>query len=181
YCFKNDLSQVWAYMWNWWYCSSQWPLWTRVTCEAIPRLKMTMVVESMWKHIKRRNLAQFKHPRFDLVLYLVIIGLLPRVLQTLAYCSKLNRSNRHGHDEGDFKATWVNMSRPDDIQLAEKQLKWLRTPQNTRGQEEHLQLLQAAETRDPGTYATDITKWVCPCPAFPKTHFLTCKHLVREA
>jgi hypothetical protein len=27
YCQKNDLSQVWGYMWNCWYSLKQWPLW----------------------------------------------------------------------------------------------------------------------------------------------------------
>ncbi|KAJ7810341.1 hypothetical protein B0H13DRAFT_1504446, partial [Mycena leptocephala] len=184
YCFKNNLSQVWAYMWNRWYCSKQWPLWSRAACEAIPRLKTTMIVESMWKHIKRRDLAQFNRPRLDLVLYLIIIGLLPRVLQTLAYIRGLRRIGRPQALAGwqaDFKAAWVDMSRPDDIRLADKQLKWLRKPRNTKGREEHLQLLEEEENRDSGSYATDIENWVCPCPAFPKSRFLTCKHLVREA
>ncbi|KAJ7509255.1 hypothetical protein B0H11DRAFT_2216952 [Mycena galericulata] len=59
YCFENDLAQVWAYMWNRWYTSKQWCLWARAACKAIPRLKTTMVVESLWKHLKHRDLAQF--------------------------------------------------------------------------------------------------------------------------
>jgi hypothetical protein len=27
FCFKNDLAQVWAYQWNWWYTPNQWKLW----------------------------------------------------------------------------------------------------------------------------------------------------------
>jgi hypothetical protein len=143
-----------------------------------------MIVESMWKHIKRRDLAQFNRPRLDLVLYLIIIGLLPRVLQTLAYVRGLRRVGRPKALAGwqvDFKAAWIDMSRTDEHRVVEKQLKWLRTPRNTKGREEHLQLLEEEEARDRGTYITDIENWVCSCRGFPKNRFLICKHLVREA
>lgn len=35
FCFQNDLSQAWAYLWNWWYNPKQWPLWARSTDSAI--------------------------------------------------------------------------------------------------------------------------------------------------
>lgn len=47
YCFNRDLSQVWAYLWNRWYSPPQWKLWARSANPAIPRLKTTMVVESL--------------------------------------------------------------------------------------------------------------------------------------
>lgn len=27
FCYNNELSQVWAYLWNRWYTSDQWCLW----------------------------------------------------------------------------------------------------------------------------------------------------------
>ncbi|KAJ7689378.1 hypothetical protein B0H17DRAFT_1134965 [Mycena rosella] len=75
-----------------------------------------------------------------------------------------------------FKATWIDMSRTDKHRLTEKQLKWLRTPWNTKGREEHLQPLEE-ETWDRGVYMTDIENWMCSCPAYPKNQFLLCKHL----
>ncbi|KAJ7453245.1 hypothetical protein B0H11DRAFT_1741442 [Mycena galericulata] len=184
YCFEKDLSQVWAYMWNQWYSPKEWPLWARASCDAIPRLKTTMVVESMWKHIKRRDLAQFNRPRLDLVTYLVIIGLLPRVRQTLDYVRGFLRMGRPKALAGwqvDFKAAWLDMVRTDEHRLVEKQLKWLRTARNTKGREEHLLQLEEEETRDAGTYVTDLAKWVCGCKAYPVNRFLLCKHLVRAA
>ncbi|KAJ7247186.1 hypothetical protein B0H12DRAFT_986192, partial [Mycena haematopus] len=184
YCFQNDLSQVWAYMWNRWYCPKQWPLWARAACDAIPRLKTTMIVESMWKHIKRRDLAQFNRPRLDLVTYLIIIGLLPRVMQRLTYVLGLRRVGRPQALAGwqvDFKVAWLDMGRKDEHRLVEKQLKWLKTDRNTKGREEHLRLLEEEETREAGTYLTDLENWTCSCPSYPKNRFLLCKHLVREA
>jgi len=83
YCFENDLSQVWAYMWNRWYTPKQWSLWARSASNSISRLKTTMVVENLWKHLKQRDLAQYNRPRLDLVTYLVISSVLPRVQLTI--------------------------------------------------------------------------------------------------
>jgi hypothetical protein len=47
YCQEHDLAQVWAYMWNRWYTLNQWPLWARSAHPAIPRIKTTMIVESL--------------------------------------------------------------------------------------------------------------------------------------
>jgi hypothetical protein len=84
YCYDRDLSQVWAYLWNRWYTPLQWKLWARSANPAIPRLKTTMVVENLWKHLKHRELAYYNRPRLDLVTHIVIGTLLPRIKQTLA-------------------------------------------------------------------------------------------------
>ncbi|KAJ7434187.1 hypothetical protein B0H11DRAFT_1757961, partial [Mycena galericulata] len=94
YCFENDLAQVWAYISNRWYTSKQWCLWARAACKAIPRLNTTMVVESLWKHLKHRDLAQFNRPQLDLVTHLIITNLLPRVARTLAYVRGNRRQGR---------------------------------------------------------------------------------------
>ncbi|KAJ7466399.1 hypothetical protein FB451DRAFT_1561138 [Mycena latifolia] len=164
YYFRNDLAQPWAYMWNRWYCPQQWPLWARAACDAIPRLQTTMIVE-------------------NLVTYLVIIGLLPRVMQNLGYVLGLRRVGRPQALAGwqiDFKATWVDMSCTDEHRLTEKHLKWLRTARNAKGREEHLQFLEE-EARRPGVYVTDVDNWTCSCKVYPKNRFLICKHLVRKA
>lgn len=85
YCFEHDLSQVWAYLWNQWYCASQWVLWARAASPAIPRLKTTMVVESLWKQIKRRDLPQFNRPRLDLVTFTISRNVLPRARQKIEF------------------------------------------------------------------------------------------------
>jgi hypothetical protein len=84
YCYKNELSQVWAYLWNRWYTPGQWKLWACSANPIIPRIKTTMIVESLWKHLKHRELAHFNRPRLDLVTHIVLKHLLPRLCQTLA-------------------------------------------------------------------------------------------------
>jgi hypothetical protein len=46
YCTANDLREVWAYLWENWYCRQRWELWARSVHEEIPRLKTTMIMES---------------------------------------------------------------------------------------------------------------------------------------
>jgi hypothetical protein len=48
FCFGNKLSQVWAYLWNPYSTAAL----GSVTNFAIPRIKTTMIVESLWKQIK---------------------------------------------------------------------------------------------------------------------------------
>jgi hypothetical protein len=62
YCYKNDLAQVWSYLWNRWYMPAQWKLWAWSAYPGIPCIKTTMIVESMWKHIKHCDLAEFNCP-----------------------------------------------------------------------------------------------------------------------
>lgn len=184
FCFENDLSQVWAYMWNRWYTPKQWCLWARAACDAIPRIKTTMIVESLWKHLKHRDLAQFNRPRLDLVTHLVITNVLPRVTRTLAYIRGMRRLGRPQEPvawQTDIRSMWLDMSRCDELRLMDKQLKCLKSARNTKGRAEGLELLEAEETREHGTYHTDIERWTCDCPSFAPNRFLICKHLVREA
>jgi hypothetical protein len=76
-CFNNDLSQVWVYLWNWWYNPAQWKFWAWSANSAIPHIKTTMIVESLWKHIKHRDLAHFNRPQLDLITHVVIENVLP--------------------------------------------------------------------------------------------------------
>ena len=94
FCYAEDLSSVWAYMWNRWYSPGQWPHWAHTASPLISRLRSTMMVENLWKHIKRRDLAQFNRPRLDLVNYLIQGGLVPRVKQTLEYVRRVRRVGR---------------------------------------------------------------------------------------
>jgi hypothetical protein len=183
FCFTHDLAQVWVYMWNRWYTPKQWCLWARAACDAIARLKTTMIVESLWKHIKHRELAQFNSPRLDLVTHLVITNLLPRVMRTLAYIRGLWRIGRPTAPAAwqvDIKSMWLDMSRKDELRLMEKQLKCLKSARNTKGRAERLELLEAAETQEHRTWLTDVEQWTCNCPSFAPNRFLICKHLVRE-
>lgn len=91
---RMRLTQVWAYLWNQWYNPNQWPLWARSACDAIPRLKTTMVVECTWKQIKRRDLPQFNRPRLDLVTHVLLDTLLPRIRYALEHVQGMRRNGR---------------------------------------------------------------------------------------
>ncbi|KAJ7852598.1 hypothetical protein B0H13DRAFT_2359391 [Mycena leptocephala] len=104
-----------------------------------------------------RDLAEFNRPRLDLVVSIVFKSLLPRVKRTLEYVRGLRRIGRPQALAG-----------------------WQSAP-NTKGRAERLAQLAEEESRESGTYATDIKTWVCPCPHFFKSRFLMCKHLIREA
>jgi hypothetical protein len=54
YCRKHNLRLVWAYLWNQWYCEDQWHLWARAAGNEIPRIRTTMMVESLWNTIKHK-------------------------------------------------------------------------------------------------------------------------------
>jgi SWIM zinc finger len=181
FCLQNDLSQVWAYLWNQWYTPDQWVLWARSANEAIPWLKTTMVVESLWKNIKHRDLAMYNRPRLDLVTHLVIANVLPRVQRTLDYVlghRRIGRAKPLAGWQTDFRADWVDMSRVDEHHLIKKELRWLKAPANTKGRTKRLAEIAEEAQRPHGTYHTSLEEWTCSCPSYLISRFLLCKHLV---
>ena len=46
FCVKNELPEVWAYLWENWYREGRWDLWARSVHPLIPVLKTTMILES---------------------------------------------------------------------------------------------------------------------------------------
>lgn len=46
FCYKYKLWEVWAYLWENWYCHGCWELWAWAECEEIPHLKTMMMCES---------------------------------------------------------------------------------------------------------------------------------------
>jgi hypothetical protein len=56
YCAKNELPEVWAYLWENWYRKGRWELWARSVHEMIPVLKTTMILES--QSVIRRNIIE---------------------------------------------------------------------------------------------------------------------------
>ena len=184
FCFQHDLGQVWAYLWNRWYTPKQWKLWARSTDPAISKLKTTMIVESLWRNLKHRDLQEFNRPRLDLVTHIIISDVLPRVRMTLDYIQNLRRIGRPKALAGwqtDFRADWVDMSHSDEYRLVEKELKWLKAPKKTKGRNERLAEIAEEESRPRGEYLTEIDRWTCSCPAYLISRFLLCKHLVRKA
>ncbi|KAF8148319.1 hypothetical protein K438DRAFT_1989233 [Mycena galopus ATCC 62051] len=166
FCFENDLSVR-----------------ARAACSTISLLKKTMTCKSLWKHIKHRNLAQFNHPRLNLVTHLILTALLPRMRPTLDYVHGVHRIGRPlalASWQEDAKADWVKKSWSDEHRLVSK-LKLLKSASITKGRAERLEWLAAEHEGERGTYTTDISNWVCPCESFFKGRFLMCKHLIREA
>lgn len=48
FCVRNNLPELWAYMWGNWYRPERWKLWARSACAEIPRLRTTMICESQY-------------------------------------------------------------------------------------------------------------------------------------
>ena len=111
-----------------WYMPNQWPLWAWSTYPAIPQIKTTMIIESLWKHLKHWNLANYNCPQLDLVTHLVIDNVLPHVHYHIAYIHGLHHI---GHAkalaswQADFRAKWLFLSKTDKYCLVEKELEWL--------------------------------------------------------
>jgi hypothetical protein len=98
-----------------------------------------MVVESLWRNLKHRNLQEFNRPRLDLVTHIIITDVLPRVRRTLDYVLDLQRLGRPkalASWQEDFHADWVDMSHCDEHRLVEKQLEWLKNTKKTKGRAE---------------------------------------------
>ncbi|KDR77336.1 hypothetical protein GALMADRAFT_225456 [Galerina marginata CBS 339.88] len=169
YCFENDLSQVWAYMWNRWYTPNQWSLWARSASHSISRLKTTMVVENLWKHFKRRDLAQFNRPRLDLVTHLVISGVLPRVQLTIDSVlgrRRVGRAKALAPWQTEFKRQWIDMGKSDEERLVQKELTVRKGNLKGKEREERLAQIAEEEMRDRGTHHTSVDKWTCSCPSY---------------
>ncbi|EJD45456.1 hypothetical protein AURDEDRAFT_20753, partial [Auricularia subglabra TFB-10046 SS5] len=128
FCWQHDLSQAWAYLWNRWYSPSQWPLWARAACRAIPVLKTTMIAESYWRIIKHRDLAAFNRPRLDLLVYTLVTTTLPPMLKRLREIlgARDGRASGLASWQKDFKAEWLELSKPDALRNLQRELKILK-------------------------------------------------------
>ncbi|SJL10785.1 uncharacterized protein ARMOST_14179 [Armillaria ostoyae] len=156
HCFRHNLSQVWAYMWNRWYTPKQWVLWARSACDTIPRLKTTMVVESLWRQMKHRDLPQFNRPRLDLVTHVVLKFLLPRIKRTMDYLRgwrRIGRPQSLASWQESFKKDWHDMGKPDEQRLIKKELDYLKnTSMKPKIRAERLAKIRAEETRPRGPF-----------------------------
>jgi len=143
-----------------------------------------MIVESVWKVLKRKDLAMFNRPRLDWVTHVVLTKIIPRVQSHLAHlrgdCRK-GRPQALAEWQKDLKHDWVDMSRVDEHRSLEKELEWRRKPLNTKGRAERLADIESERLRPRGEYHTSTKKWTCSCPAYLISRFLLCKHLVRKA
>ncbi|KAG9310332.1 hypothetical protein JVU11DRAFT_9461 [Chiua virens] len=46
FCTKNNLWEVWAYLWENWYHAGRWELWAHLYYNEVPVLTTTMILES---------------------------------------------------------------------------------------------------------------------------------------
>jgi len=168
FCAKNELPEVWAYLWENWYRKGRWELWARSAHETIPILKTTMILESQsvtllkllnktnsyahsWRRIKHEFLHHFKMPRCDLLAWILVTKLAPTYYIKLD--NLLNQTGRYRELcswRKEFKKIWR------DLETRE-----ITMPIND-------------------AYRPDANKWICTCPFFVTSRFLICKHLVQH-
>jgi len=150
WCKARNYFRMWAYLFVNWYKPEQWQLWARSSnAHEIPVLKTTMIVEGHWRKLKHDFLHRFNRPRIDLVVYIITSRVIPDVIDRM---KAIQNGVFRKHKAGwriAFKKEWKEM--------------------------EGRVISNDALTK----YHTDPYKWVCGCPAFLQSRFLTCKHIVR--
>lgn len=113
HCKANNLCEVWAYVWNSWYSPSKWKLWARgAYSSSIPCKRTTMMVESLWRNLKRLVLIMHNRPRIDFTIHSIVTQTIPAYRITL---SKIVNDSRDGraaaptHMQAAFKASWERL------------------------------------------------------------------------
>ncbi|GJE92122.1 hypothetical protein PsYK624_082750 [Phanerochaete sordida] len=110
HCFRNKLCEVWGYLWTSWYSPEKWKLWARAANpSSIPVHRTTMMVEALWRNLKRLVLHLYNRPPLDLANFAIITKSLPPYRLTL---SKLlspvqGRVKKLTHMQVAFKRSWV--------------------------------------------------------------------------
>jgi hypothetical protein len=73
FCTRNNLPNVWVYLYREWYTIEKWLLWARAARPfQIPNGKSTMLVESHWRVLKCNHLYHYNRPRLDFLVYVII-------------------------------------------------------------------------------------------------------------
>ena len=151
HCKANNLSEVWAYLWNSWYRPSRWQLWARSAYAAsIPTKRTTMMVEALWRNLKHLVLHLYNRPPLDLAVYAIVTKSLPPYCHTLAQVledARPGRAKSLTHFQQAYKRSW--------------------------------QKLRKVPIR--GSYQTDLSTFTCDCGAQKYHSYLLCKHLVHAA
>ncbi|KIK05393.1 hypothetical protein K443DRAFT_3879 [Laccaria amethystina LaAM-08-1] len=151
YCFKNELPEVWAYLWENWYRKGRWELWARSTHPMIPILKTTMILESHWRCIKHDFLHHFHMPRCDLLVWILVVKLAPTCYRKLnRLLTETGRYRELPSWRKGFKREWRKLEKTP-----------ITMPIND-------------------AYRPDAKKMVCTCPYLATSRFLICKHLVQS-
>ncbi|KAI0652859.1 hypothetical protein C8Q70DRAFT_693133 [Cubamyces menziesii] len=110
HCKLNNLTEVWAYLWNSWYCRHRWRLWARSAYpKSVPHKRTTMIVEALWRGIKRLVLHMHNRPRVDLALHSIVTRAIPPYRLMLSKVLKTARPGRAAplsHTQTDLKRAW---------------------------------------------------------------------------
>ncbi|CAK5275102.1 unnamed protein product [Mycena citricolor] len=108
FCYQRGLREVWAYMWEAWYCPSKWRLWARSSQpDYIGRWRTTMAVENFWRNIKKGALLHLTHPRLDQLVYLIANEILPSIT------AKMSKFDPKWRDGRTVKAAYSAVYPPD--------------------------------------------------------------------
>ncbi|RDX41098.1 hypothetical protein OH76DRAFT_1475946 [Lentinus brumalis] len=114
HCKANNLCEVWAYLWNSWYRKSRWVLWARSAYAAsIPCKRTTMVVEALWRNLKRLVLQMYNRPPVDLAVHAVITQSIPAyrlTLHNIVHDSRSGRAATLSHFQESLKHAWTKLS-----------------------------------------------------------------------
>ena len=114
HCKANNLCEVWAYLWNSWYRRDRWKLWARSAYSAaIPCKRTTMMVEALWRNLKRLVLHLYNRPPVDLVVYMIVTRTLPpyRVtLRSIIADARPGRARTLTHMQKALKRSWKRLS-----------------------------------------------------------------------
>jgi hypothetical protein len=80
---------------------------------------------AQWKVIKHNDLGMFNRPQLDLVVHVLITRLLARggvMLATVLGDHRMGQAALPTDWQNEFRAQWIDMSKPDELHNIEKQL-----------------------------------------------------------
>ncbi|KAK1222979.1 hypothetical protein PQX77_014179 [Marasmius sp. AFHP31] len=151
FCKDRGLHEVWAYMYNCWYCPTMWKLWARSSSPYLSRLRTTMNVENFWKQLKHEQLHHLLHPRLDQLVHILIYKVTPMYVACTNFLTpeaRLGCSRPPTPFQKAFKKNWNAL-------LAKK--------------------IDPASIQK---YSADVKTWSCNCGAQMFNSHHLCKHLV---
>lgn len=153
FCVRNDLPDVWAYMFTRWYSDEWWSRWARSSRpDNIPMAKTTMMIEAHWRVLKREFLLPFPRPRLDLLVWVITHQLL--LMSRAKFDLKIINRRVPLEWEMEFCRAWKSLTR---------------------------KIAASSESADADQrYLPSLEKWTCGCPSFGKSRFMLCRHLVQR-
>lgn len=171
YCFKHNLDYLWAYLWDQWYKPDHWKLWARAASDEIPRMRTTMMVESLWRVSKRKYFIDFHRPRLDLAIHLILVNAVPSIdihLRQLKGTFRPGREDMLAEWQRDLKKEWEEPGKTDEEGAAAR-----------RPRDEGFATMLWDRCEVPPWWTLDLESWTCSCPVYALSRFMMCEHLVR--